>query len=454
MNRMLKNVGLALLLSPAIILVSLALFPCRQLAALTEDQISSVIKESMQSLLEDKDPTSEQSQGIDTLRKMLEKGDLNEKDIRQIVEQQLSLELEKHKLSRHKIGNILKRAPEFLPSVNSKDLHKMLWEKVGRILDKPLIVKIGTIAPVGTPWINFPRDVIISDTKEISGGKIIMKMYVGGVMGEEVDILRKMDMAQLNGCGCSSQGILKAAPEMSILFLPRLFRNYDEVDHILKKFRKDIDAAFEKRGYILDALVDSGFYYLWTKNKVSNLEDIRKQKLMTWFGNVETTTYGELGIYPTSISVPDGLTALSTGLVDAHCSPPAYVLGAQTYTIDRYYVTQPLFYSPGAIIYSKKMEEQFRNKYSDTLIHNFTEMRAYETLSREREWIEDHLRPYEKRCIQALEKYGIKPVRLDDKDMATIDTAAKRVWETLADKLYSRALLVKILNELEDFRNK
>jgi hypothetical protein len=100
------------------------------------------------------------------------------------------------------------------------------------------------------------------------------------------------------------------------------------------------------------------------------------------------------------------------------------------------------------------MEDQFQSKYPDPLIHNFTELRVYETLSKEREWRENHLRPYEKRCILALEKYGIKPVSLGEKDMAAIDAAAKMVWEKLAGKLYSRALLNKILKELRSFRHK
>ena len=38
--------------------------------------------------------------------------------------------------------------------------------------------------------------------------------------------------------------------------------------------------------------------------------------------------------------------------------------------------------------------------------------------------------------------------------MAEIDVAAKRVWNNLADKVYSKAFLDKILQELENYRNK
>lgn len=446
--------GLLLILTIIPLCIVHALPTNSRAAVLTEDQIRHVTKESMQLLIEGREPAKEQRQRIQDMIKMINTGELSKEEMHQIVKSRVSMDMEKHKLSRLKIGNMLKRAPKLLPSVTSEDLHKMLWEKAAAMIEKPVTLKFATLAPKGTPWINFPKDVLNPHVEKVTGGKIVVKMYVGGVMGEDIDILRKMDMGQLDGCGCSAQGVLKAAPELSILYLPRLFRNYEEVDHILRKFRKDIDEAIEKKGYILDLLAESGFLYLWMKNKALTLEDIRKQKIMTWFGPVETATFAELGIRPTPISVPEVVTSLNTGLIDAHCGPPPWLLGTQAYTVDRYYVTQPLFYSPTAIIASKKMEDQFRGKYSDTLIHNFRELRIYETRTMEREWIEDHLRPFEKKCIQAFEKYGIKPVTLNEKDMAIIDAAAKRVWKKLAGKVYSKALLDRILKELEEFRQK
>lgn len=451
-----KKAGAGLVLVFTIILVCITFtFPMNsRAAALTKGQIRDVIKESMQLLIEGKAPTKEQSRSIQNLNVMIESGEISKEEIHQIVKKRVFTDMERHEISKYEIGNMLKRAPKLLPSVTSKDLHKMLWGKVQEMLEKPIILKLGTLAPKGTPWVNFPGDMISPHIEKVSGGKILVKTYAGGVMGEDIDILRKMNMGQLNACGCTALGFFKAAPEIAVLSLPRLFRNYEEVDHILKKFRKDIDAALDEKGYILDTIIDTGFFYFWTKNKVSTLDDIIKQKHMTWFGTVETTTYAELGIRPTPISVTEVVTSLNTGLINANCGPAPWLLATQAYIDHHYYITQPLFYSPAAIIYSKRMEDQFRGKYPDTLIHNFTELRVYEVRAWEREWIEDHLRPFEKKCIKAFEKYGIKPVTLNEKDMATIDAAAKRVWEKLAGKVYSKAFLDKILKELEDFRNK
>ena len=456
MNRKVKKGGARLILVFSIVSVCIAFtFPMNsRAAALTDDQIREVVKESMRLLIKGESPTEEQGRMIQDLSEMIKGGEISKKDVHQTVKKQVSTDLEQYMISRYEIGNMLERAPKLLPSVSSKDLKMMLWEKVCEMIEEPIFLKVGTLAPEGTSWIDFPRKKLNPHTKKVSGGKIIPKMYTGGVMGEDVDILRKMDMGQLDGCGCTALCFFKAAPEVSVFSLPRLFRNYEEVDHILKVFRKDIDAAFEKKGYIVDDLIDTGFFYLWTKDKISTLDEIKKKKVLTWFGSIETAFYAELGIRPTPVAVPEVVTSLNTGLVNANCGPAPWMLGTQAYNNISCYVTQPLFYSPAAVIYSKKMLDQFRGKYPEPLIHNFSELRVYEARTLEREWI-GKLREYEKKCLNAFEtKAKIKPVTLNEQDMAAIDAASKKVWEKLADDLYPRDLLDRILKELEDFRNK
>ncbi len=451
MNHRVKKAGVGLLLTLAIVFVTLK---DSQAAGLTREQIREVIKECSYLLLKGKKPTSEQRKRIQEIHQMVKRGEIGREQIRQMVKKQVSRDIKKYEFTRYQIGEMLKRAPELLPDITSEDLHKMIWEEATVMLKETLYLKIGTLAPEGTAWLVVPRKILIPHLKKVSGGKVIIKMYVGGVMGEDVDILRKMDLGQLDGCGCTALGVFKASPEISIFTLPLLFRNYEEINHILKKFRKEIDAGFEKKGYILANLIDTGWFYLWTKNKTTTLEEIRKQKMMTWFGTVETATYDELGIRPTPISVTEVVTSFNTGLVNATYGPAAWVLGTQAYTNLNYYVTQPLFYSPAAIIFSKKMQDRFRGQYPDILIDNFTELLIYETLTIEREWVEDYIRPYEKKCIEAFEKYGIKPITLGEKDMEAIEVAVKRVWEKLTGKVYPKDFLDRVLKELENYRSK
>jgi TRAP-type C4-dicarboxylate transport system substrate-binding protein len=423
-------------------------------AAFNEKVVRDCVKESVKLLMRGEQPVEEQRKRIQEISAMIDGGVVSKEEIQKIVKAQVFAGMEEHKLSRYEIGNMLNRASKLLPSVAGDELHQMLWEKVQETLREPITLKMGTLAPDGTSWVDFPRKKINPHLKRLSGGKLNMKLYVGGVMGEDGDILRKMDLDQLDACGCSALGIYKAAPEMGVLSLPRLFRNYEEVYHISEKFVKEIDDAFEKRGYSSDVLVHGGFLYLWSKNNILSLDDARKQRILTWFGTVETATCEELGIHPTPVAVPEAVAAYNTGLINGSFSPAPWILGAQAYNNVNYYISQPFFYMPGSFVSSNTLWDRFKNKYSDVFTHNFNELRIFEIRSMEKQW-RTELKDYEKKCFDAFEtRIGIKPVALPDRDMSEIDAAAERVWEKLTGKLYSRDLLDRIIKELENYRKK
>ncbi len=328
-----------------------------------------------------------------------------------------------------------------------------LLEKYKIALDEieTIHIKIGTLAPVGTPWINFVYDELIPYIAKESRGVIKIQLYAGGVMGEDTDILRKMKLGQLQGCGCTALGVFIAAPELSVLTLPMLFKDYEEVDHILNKFRSDIDAMFEKHGNYLVGLIDTGFFYLFTKNKVSTIEEMKKQKMLTWFGEIETATLDELGINPIKVSVPEIVTSLQTGLINANIGPPTWQMGTQAYIHTNYYINPPFFYSIAAIILDKPQIDRIAAKYPKGLGDDIINLARKLIMKKEKEW-RSEIRDYEARSLKAFENAGMK--RVDFEDIQVMEIASMRVWEKLANKLYPAYLLDKITDELKVFRSK
>ena len=99
----------------------------------------------------------------------------------------------------------------------------------------PLIITNATLAPPGTPWLTVPQAITLPEIERLSGGKVQIKIYGAGVMGEDIQVLEKMNAGQIDGCGCTALGMLAACPEASALLMPGLFNNYEEVDFILKR---------------------------------------------------------------------------------------------------------------------------------------------------------------------------------------------------------------------------
>ena len=362
--------------------------------------------------------------------------------------------LKVYEIKRYDIEKIYECGNNHFPKVNDKTFKDLLWSILIQKLEEPLEIKIATLAPEGTAWLKVPKEVLVPHLTKISKGKIKIELYTGGIMGEDGDVIRKIEMGQLDGCGCTALGVFKAAPEVAVVSLPLLFRDYDEVDHILTTFRRKIDSYFESHGLILAALIDTGFFNIYSTNKIESFDELKSARIMTWFGDIEAETYKMLDINPTPISVPEVTSSINTGLIDACVAPAPWILGTQVYPKLRYIVSNNLFYSPAAIFVSDKIFSDLKGDFTKKELLNIAEIVIYEISLIEKGWIHDECRPFEKKCLDAFYKYGIKKVTFSDEEMIKFETAAKKVWYDLADKLYPKTFLEDVLKELESYRKR
>lgn len=311
--------------------------------------------------------------------------------------------------------------------------------------DKEYVIKIGTLAPENTPWVDIPRTYIIPSIMDATEGKVKVRIYSGGVMGDDPDIIRKVRLGQLQGCGCTATGMHLLAPESAVLSLPLLFSNYDEVRYVIEKIRSDLDAMFAKKNLMLFALIHTGFLYLFSKNEINSLEYMKTQKILVWFGEVEQKTLDALGIHPIPLSVPEVVNGLRTGLINAHFSPPVWSLASQAYLSTNYFLKPPFFYAPACIAVDVNAIKEIPK---DAIQLTMDVMKIVEKY-----WSEAVIE-YEKKCIDAFIQMGMKPVDMNPQDLKKIGEKMEEVWFSLADKLYPRQLLEKVLRYRDEYRMK
>ncbi len=316
---------------------------------------------------------------------------------------------------------------------------------------QPLVLNVGTLAPAETPWFRFPLDHAIRRMKLETEGFFNIKVYAGGNMGDDSDVLRKMKEGALQGCGCSAQGVQEAAPEASVFFLPFLFRNYGEVDAVLERFRKEIDAMYLRRGYRLYNLIDTGFMYLYIRNKVSSLEDLKNLTVASWFGGIQDATIEELGAKIVDIPVPETLAAFQKGTVDANISPPVWELSTQTFIYAKYYLDIPFFYSPSVVIYDDAQLTALERRYPAGFLRDILAYFAGIMAEEEGQWRAE-IRDYERRCTFAFVNSGRPPVTLSAADQDALYAIGRRVKETLAGKGISPEFLRRVEAELASYR--
>ena len=218
-----------------IVMVSLAVGAMA--ANLTREQLQATVDQSMKALWtgEAFSPALKTKQAA--LLGMLKSGELTVDRLEDMLTKNAFSLLENHRTSRYILKEMEGRVDElFAPYLDWKTTEELLWKACWgneKIKDTTATLTIGTLAPDGTPWNNLPRKTAIPKIKDYSLGKLTIKIYTGGVMGQDTDILRKMDVGQLDGCGSTALGIINAAPVGSVLLLPGLFKSYEEIDYVM-----------------------------------------------------------------------------------------------------------------------------------------------------------------------------------------------------------------------------
>jgi len=142
-----------------------------------------------------------------------------------------------------------------------------------------------------------------------------------GVLGDEVDVLRKMKIGQIQAAALSSE------------HLPSSYKDFDVLRSLfLSKVREVrlhpgkngflLRKGLEDNGYILLGWSEGGFSYLMSTSPIAGLADLKKAKVWTWGGSpMAKAIFDEAGVTAIPLSIPDVLVGLQTGLVGRSLRP-------------------------------------------------------------------------------------------------------------------------------------
>jgi len=302
-------------------------------------------------------------------------------------------------------------------------------------------MKIATLAPKGSTWM-VVMDEMNDEIKKQTDGRAYFKVYAGGVQGDEKDVLLKIQFGQLHGGAFTGLGMGKILPSVRMLDMPLLFQDTLQVDKVTEGLFDWYSAEFEKKGYILLGWAEVGMVYMFSNTEIKTLDDLQSLKMWSWEGDpVADATFKAFGMKPIPTSVPDVLTSLQTGLVDAVYASPLAAIALQWNTKVKYMVRLPLTNSAGAVLVSKK--RFLKISPEDQLIIKETcrkSLKKLQYLSRR-----DNLA-----SIEIIKKQGVKIIAPPIKPGSTeYNIISKAAQGELLGTLFSPAELKKVLDLLK-----
>jgi len=215
-------------------------------------------------------------------------------------------------------------------------------------------LKIATLAPEGSAWMNAVREAA-KEIEQGTSGRVQLRVYPGGTMGDESVVLRKIRVHQLHGGMFTAGTLASVYPDFLIYGLPLFFRSYDEVDAVRAVMDERLMAALAEKGFIGFGIIEGGFAYLMSNKATRSFDDFAGQKAWIPEGDdIGRAILESAGVSPIPLPVPDVLTGLQTGLIDAVAGPPVAAVALQWFTKIKYLTDMPVVYTYGCIAVSQE----------------------------------------------------------------------------------------------------
>src|SRR3954453_3031522 len=96
------------------------------------------------------------------------------------------------------------------------------------------VIKLGTLAPNGSTWHTLLKEMG-QKWEAASGGKVKLRVYPGGVLGNEGDLVKKMRIGQLQAAALTTIGLHDIVPDAQAVDVPMLVDSWPTLDYVMDR---------------------------------------------------------------------------------------------------------------------------------------------------------------------------------------------------------------------------
>ncbi len=234
---------------------------------------------------------------------------------------------------------------------------------------KPIVIKIATMAPKGSPWHIILQDMGV-EWKEATNGQVELRIYPGGVAGSEQDMVRKMRIGQLHAAAVSNGGLSRIEPGINVLGIPAAIDSWEILEKLYDALRDDIARSFEEKGFLLLTLGDAGWVHHFTSSPDPSIEAAQKVKMFVTEGDDRTVDmWKKAGFNAIPLAPTDIMMALQTGMIEAYNTTAMMALASQWFAFTPYMVNVPWAPMIGGTVITKKAWDSIPEEYHDELLN-------------------------------------------------------------------------------------
>jgi TRAP-type C4-dicarboxylate transport system substrate-binding protein len=308
---------------------------------------------------------------------------------------------------------------------------------------KTTTLKIATLAPEGSAYIQALNE-LKAELKQKTNNEVRLRIYPGGVLGDEKDMRRKMHVGQIHGAVLTAAGLSGIFSEMDVFQIPFLFEGFDEVDYVLEKMDAFFKKGLQDKGYILLGWSEAGFIRLLSTRPIASLDDLRKAKVWTWEeATMARAIFDEASISAIPLSLPDVMVGLQTGLVEVVYAPPASAISLQWFTKTKYMTEVPLIYLIGGIVLKKNVFKKLSSDHRQVLM---------QLCAKYMDQIKLAIRKENQEAIKVMAKHGVKLIYPSEDQIEEFKIVSQKAMNSQTGKSFSAKVKNEIITYLEEYR--
>jgi TRAP-type C4-dicarboxylate transport system substrate-binding protein len=311
----------------------------------------------------------------------------------------------------------------------------------GALVSKPIIIKLATVAPEGTEYYNLLLEMG-QRWQEETNGQVQLRIYPNGVVGGEIDTIRKMRIGQIQASAMSSIGLARLTDSIQAFTLPMGFKDYNEVDRVKDAMFDDIHDELSDSGFELLFLVDIGWVYWFSSDEIIVPQDLKDSKIFTSAGDYVTVElFKKFGFNAIPMSETDILTGLQTGMINSMQTVPILAASSGWSALMPNMLDLKWGAFIGAVIIDNKVWSKIKPEHKKAMMIVAKDIgRKYQKNGREMEI----------KAIDAMEQYGMKVKTPNDKELEAWESFKNEITPDVIDTFLSEEIYNKVTSAIDE----
>lgn len=307
------------------------------------------------------------------------------------------------------------------------------------------VIKLGSLAPEGSPWDKALRR-IAADWNTVSNGRLKVRVFAGGIAGDEPDMVRKIRINQLQAAAITGVGLGSIVEDIYAVQLPLLIRTTEEMEYVMAEMEPTLNKMLQEKGFTMVAWFLAGWAHLFSKTPAVTPGEVKRLKLQVdYSAPTIIQAWKELGFRMVPVASTEVLTALQSDMLEAFLLTPLTAAAVQWFGLAKNMMDLPIAPMIGGIIISERVWNSIPNDLKPELL-SIVEQHL-DALSRETTVLEE-------KAVAIMLENGLQIHPVSPQAEAEWERVMSEGLDLITGKVVSAEMVGEVKMHLEEYRRR